>query len=167
MGTTIERAVRDRTGPGLGGLAFDGTPGETWESYRARHAPLAGEILQGLMIYADMRRPRQPAEVVINANAHISGHVSQLAKLLLRLHPAEKETLLARMPAESEERSATNARVIVTARPSQIRSITFADHQIWDLFSEENCPRTWTRSFLIGAMEELVAIRDVVPLGFG
>lgn len=229
--TTIERAVTERTGPGLGGLAFDGAPGETWESYRARHAPLAGEILQGLMLYANMRRPRQPAEVVINANAHISGHVSQLAKLLLRFYPADKEALLARMPLSlvaqiqsrrpialsfpdgfvallrrivedhrltvstncrvtrieplpaggvevgyltgpdgTERRSATYARAVVTVRPAQIREISFAADDVHELFAEENCPRTWTRSFLIRAGEELIEFpaprSGAEPLGF-
>ncbi len=96
--TLIERAVRDRTGPTPDGLAFDRIAGETWESYRARHAPLVGEILQGLTLYANLRRPRQPAETVINANAHICGHVSQLAKLILSLYPARRQQLLDRMP---------------------------------------------------------------------
>jgi hypothetical protein len=226
--TLIERAVRDRTGPGLSGLAFDGRPGETWESHRARLAPLTGEILQGLVMYANMRRPRQPAEVVVNANAHISGHVSQLAKLLLRLHPEEKDALLERMPPSlvaqirsrkpiavsfpdgfvsllrrivadqglrvltdrrvtriaplgsggvrvtyrdgGAERHADYARVVVTARPSQIREISFADPAIAELFSEENCPRVWTRSFLIRVREELIAFPPSrsggEPLGF-
>ncbi|WP_370947990.1 NAD(P)-binding protein [Amycolatopsis sp. cg5] len=201
--TIIEQAVRERRGPGLGGLAFDGTA-ETWETYRARHAPLVGEILQGIALYANMRRPRQPAATVININAHISGHVSQLAKLLLAVFPADRQAMLDRMPpslraqidsrrpiarsfpsgfisflrrivddhgltvttgarvtrvdgrrvtwqSAGVEHSKTYESVIVTARPSQLRE--FLDG---DLFSEKNCPRTWTRSYLVRVHEELI-----------
>ncbi|MFD6157107.1 FAD-dependent oxidoreductase [Nocardia sp. NPDC060256] len=223
----IERALRDRHGPGASGVAFDRVPGETWETYRARHAPLVGEVLQGLVIYANMRRPRQPAETIININAHISGHVSQLAKLVLSLYPAEKAALLARMPqslvaqltshrpvslsfrdgfvsflrriaedhrltvtvnrqvtgiepvqpdgvrvtftADGEQRSAIYARVVVTARPAQIREM-FPEGAIRELFAEQNCPRRWTRSYLIRAREELISFPrrpdSVEPLGF-
>ncbi|MEU7143674.1 FAD-dependent oxidoreductase [Nocardia sp. NPDC046473] len=223
----IERALRDRHGPGASGLAFDGVPGQTWETYRARHAPLVGEVLQGLVIYANMRRPRQPAETVININAHISGHVSQLAKLVLSLNPTEKESLLARMPGslvaqltshrpvslsfregfisflrriaddhrltvtvnsqvsgiepvqpegvrvsytvDGEQHSATYARVVVTARPAQIREM-FPEGAIHEVFAERNCPRQWTRSYLIRVREELISFPhrpdSVEPLGF-
>lgn len=96
--TIIEQAIRGRTGPGIQGLAYDRAPGKTWETYRSRHAPLVGEVLQGLMICANMRRPFQAADTVINANAHICGHVSQMAKLLLSLYPGHKDALLSRMP---------------------------------------------------------------------
>ncbi|MEU1208776.1 FAD-dependent oxidoreductase [Nocardia sp. NPDC005825] len=119
--TIVERAVRARTGPGLDGLAYDRVPGETWESYRARHAPLVGEVLQGLMIYANMRRPRQPADTVINANAHICGHVSQLAKMLLALYPEHRTALLARMP-ESLIAQMNSAKPISLSFPSGFRS---------------------------------------------
>ncbi|WP_433654291.1 FAD-dependent oxidoreductase [Nocardia sp. CA-128927] len=223
----IERAVRNRHAPGMSGLAFDRIPGETWETYRARHAPLVGEVLQGLVIYANMRRPRQPAETIININAHISGHVSQLAKLVLSLYPAQKEALLAQMPpslvaqlsshrpvslsfqagfisflrriaddhrltvtvnsqvtgiepvrpegvrvtsiVDGEQRSAIYSRVVVTARPAQIRNI-FPEGAIHELFAERNCPRAWTRSYLIRAGEELIDFPrrsdSVDPLGF-
>ncbi|MFI7004486.1 FAD-dependent oxidoreductase [Nocardia sp. NPDC050175] len=223
----IERALRDRHGPGASGLAFDRVPGETWETYRARHAPLVGEVLQGLVIYANMRRPRQPAETVININAHISGHVSQLAKLVLSLYPAEKDALLARMPqslvaqltshrpvslsfregfvsflrriaddhrltvtvnsqvtgiepvqpegvrvtytVDGEQRSAIYSRVVVTARPAQIREM-FPEREIRELFAERNCPRRWTRSYLIRVREELISFPrrpdSAEPLGF-
>ncbi|MFB8275414.1 NAD(P)/FAD-dependent oxidoreductase [Nocardia colli] len=223
----IERAMRDRHAPGQSGLAFDHTPGETWETYRARHAPLVGEVLQGLAIYANMRRPRQPAETIININAHISGHVSQLAKLVLSLYSAEKQALLARMPeslvaqlssrrpvslsfhggfvsflrriaddhrltvtvdsqvtriepvpsqgvrvsysANGEQRSALYSRVVVTARPAQIREM-FPAGDIRELFAERNCPRAWTRSYLIRVREERIAFPRRAdsgePLGF-
>lgn len=211
--TIIERAIREKRGPGLNGLAFDGIRGETWETYRARHAPLVGEILQGLTLYANMRRSRQPAETVININAHISGHVSQLAKLLLSIYSIEKSALLERMPPSllaqigsrrpvtlsfrdgfisflrrivddcrltvrtdsrvtrldplpdggvqvtyltgGAERSATYASVVVTARPAQIRDI-FPVGDIHELFAEKNCPRTWTRSYLVRAGESRI-----------
>ncbi|MFI6169927.1 FAD-dependent oxidoreductase [Nocardia sp. NPDC051052] len=223
----IEQAARNRHAPGQSGLAFDGVPGETWETYRARHAPLVGEVLQGLTIYANMRRPRQPAETIININAHINGHVSQLAKLFLSLYPAEKQSLLARMPqsllaqlgsrrpvslsfqagfisflrriaddhrltvavdsqvtgiepigpdgvrvactVHGEQRSAIYSRVVVTARPAQIREM-FPAGDIHDLFAEQNCPRAWTRSYLVRVREELLAyprrLDSGEPLGF-
>lgn len=223
----IERADRERRGPGLDGLAYDRVSGETWESYRARHAPLVGEILQGMMIYANMRRPRQAAETVINANAHISGHVSQLGKMLLSLYPGQREALVGRMPPSllaqmssrrpislgfphgfrsllqrivedhrlevslgcrvtgiealrpneirvtyrenGSERTRTYAHVIVTARPAQIREI-FPSGEIHDLFSERNCPRTWTRSYLIHTPNEPLTFPrrpdSAEPLGF-
>lgn len=223
----IERAAQDRHAPGPNGLAFDRVPGETWETYRARHAPLAGEVLQGLAIYANMRRPRQPAETIININANISGHVSQLAKLVLSLYAAEKQSLLARMPqsliaqlssrrpvslsfhggfvsflrriaddhrldvtvnsqvtriepvprqgvrvtysVNGEQRTALYASVVVTARPAQIREI-FPAGDIHELFAERNCPRAWTRSYLIRVREERIAFPrrsdSVDPLGF-
>ncbi|WP_327140492.1 FAD-dependent oxidoreductase [Nocardia sp. NBC_01327] len=223
----IERAIRDKRGPGLSGLAFDRIPGETWETYRARHTPLVGEILQGLTLYANMRRPRQPAETIININAHISGHVSQLAKMILSLYPAQKQALLERMPqslraqmnsrrpvtvafrhgfisfirqivddcrlevsvdstvtsiepvpgegvrvtytAGGENRSAMYSRVVVTARPAQIRDI-FPAGAVHELFAERNCPRTWTRSYLIKVREELLTFpsrsNSPEPLGF-
>ncbi len=224
--TIIERAVRQRRGPGVNGLAIDASPGETWETYRARHAPLVGEVLQGLMLYANMRRPRQPAATVINANAHISGHVSQLAKLFMSAFPAEKQAMLERMPpslvaqigsrkpitlsfrhgfisllrriiddcelkvrtgcrvtnidplptggvqvtyrAGSQEHNKTYAKVVVTARPAQIREL-FPAGDIHELYAEKNCPRTWTRSYLIRVSEELVKFpaKNVdEPLGF-
>jgi protoporphyrinogen oxidase len=225
--TIIEQARRDRSGPGMRGLAFDRIPGETWESYRARHAPLVGEILQGLVLYANMRRPRQPAETVININAHINGHVSQLAKMMLSLYPADREALLRRMPpslvaqigsrrpvslgfpngfrsllrriaddyrldialrsrvtriescgpetiritwrADGCEHARVYARVIVTGRPSQIRDV-FRTGDIRDLFAERNCPRAWTRSYLIRAGAEPIAFPrragSPEPLGF-
>ncbi|MCU1641262.1 MAG: hypothetical protein JWN03_1537 [Nocardia sp.] len=223
----IEGAVRDRRGPGLSGLAFDRIPGETWETYRARHSPLAGEILQGLTLYANMRRPRQPAETIININAHISGHVSQLAKMMLSLYPAQRQSLLERMPQSlraqmSSRRPVTvgfrrgfisfmrqvvddcrlevsvgsrvtsiepvptegvrvtytaggkyhrtmYSSVVVTARPAQIRNI-FPAGDIHELFAERNCPRTWTRSYLIKAREEIITFprrpNSAEPLGF-
>ncbi|MFC9439854.1 FAD-dependent oxidoreductase [Nocardia sp. NPDC057030] len=223
----IERAARQRHAPGQHGLMFDRVPGETWETYRARHAPLVGEVLQGLAIYANMRRPRQPAETIININANISGHVSQLAKLVLSLHSAQKQSLLARMPpslvaqlgsrrpvslsfrggfvsflrriaddhrltvtvnsrvthiepvppqgvrvtysADGAQRSALYSHVVVTARPAQIRQM-FPAGDIHELFAERNCPRAWTRSYLIRAHEERVAFPrradSVEPLGF-
>ncbi|MEV6559542.1 FAD-dependent oxidoreductase [Nocardia sp. NPDC051756] len=223
----IERAMRDRHAPGQSGLAFDHVPGETWESYRARHAPLVGEALQGLAIYANMRRPRQPAETIININANISGHVSQLAKLVLSLYSTEKQALLARMPqsliaqlssqrpvslsfqggfvsflrriaedhrltvtvdskvtgiepvppqgvrvtytVNGDHRSALYSRVVVTARPAQIREM-FPAGDIHELFAERNCPRAWTRSYLIRVREELITFPrrsdSVEPLGF-
>lgn len=97
--TIIERAMKDRTGPGLGGLAFDRIAGETWESFRARHPPLVGEILQSMTLYANMRRARQPAETVIGVNGYLSGQVSQLAKAVLWAYPEQRESMLARMPA--------------------------------------------------------------------
>ncbi|MCX4091970.1 FAD-dependent oxidoreductase [Nocardia sp. alder85J] len=225
--TIIERARRERSGPGMAGLAFDRIPGETWESYRARHAPLVGEILQGLVLYANMRRPRQPAETVININAHINGHVSQLAKMLLSLYPADRAALLQRMPpslvaqigsrrpvslgfpggfrtllrriaddhglavtlrarvtrieslgpeavrvtwrADGREHSRDCARVVMTGRPSQIREV-FPDSEIRDLFAERNCPRAWTRSYLVRAGAEPIAFPrrpgSPEPLGF-
>ncbi|WP_019926848.1 NAD(P)/FAD-dependent oxidoreductase [Nocardia sp. BMG111209] len=225
--TILERARRDRTGAGLRGLAFDRIPGETWESYRARHAPLVGEILQGLVLYANMRRPRQPAETVVNINAHINGHVSQLAKMMLRLYPADREALLQRMPpslvaqigsrrpvslgfphgfrsllqriaddqrlritlnatvtrieprapeairvtwrADGHDHERIYARVVMTGRPSQIREV-FPTGDIHDLFAERNCPRAWTRSYLIRAGEEPIAFPrrpdSPEPLGF-
>ncbi|MFI5783117.1 FAD-dependent oxidoreductase [Nocardia sp. NPDC051570] len=225
--TIIEQARRDRSGPGMRGLAFDRIPGETWESYRARHPPLVGEILQGLVLYANMRRPRQPAETVININAHINGHIAQLAKMLLSLYPAERAALLARMPpslvaqigsrrpislgfpngfrsllariaddlrldialssrvtrieprgsdtvrvtwcADGREHARDYARVIVTGRPSQIRDV-FDTSDIGDLFAERNCPRAWTRSYLIRAGAEPIAFPrragSPEPLGF-
>ncbi|WP_067701928.1 NAD(P)/FAD-dependent oxidoreductase [Nocardia jejuensis] len=223
----IERAVRNRRGPGLAGLDFDRTPGETWETYRTRHAPLVGEILQGLTLYSNMRRPRQPAETVININAHISGHVSQLAKMLLSAYPAQREELLTRMPetliaqmssrrpvsrsfrqgfitmlrriveecrlqvslnsrvtrvepvrdgevlltytADGVERTRTFSRVIITARPAQIRDM-FPAGDIHELFSERNCPRAWTRSYLFRVPGELITFPRRAgadePLGF-
>ncbi len=223
----IEKARQDRSGPGLRGLAFDRIPGETWESYRARHAPLVGEILQGLVLYANMRRPRQPAETVVNINAHINGHVSQLAKMMLRLYPEAREALLQRMPpslvaqigsrrpvslgfpngfrsllrriaddhqldialrsrvtrieplgpekirvawrADGREHERVYARVIMTGRPSQIRDV-FPTGDIHDLFAERNCPRAWTRSYLIRAGAEPIAFPrragSPEPLGF-
>lgn len=95
----IEGAVKNRTGPGLTGLCFERAPGETWETFRARHPPLVGEILQSIMLYANMRRVGQPAECVIGANAFLSGNVSQLAKAMLAAFPEHKERQLARMPA--------------------------------------------------------------------
>ncbi|WP_330181671.1 FAD-dependent oxidoreductase [Nocardia sp. NBC_01503] len=225
--TIIERAIRESRGPGMHGLVFDRVPGETWETYRARHAPLVGELLQGLTLYANMRRPRQPAETVININAHISGHVSQLAKMILSLYPAQREALLARMPhsllAQMSSRrpvtmslrqgfisllrrmiadhdlnirvgtrvtsiepvapegvrvgyttaegtgAATYARVIVTARPAQIRDI-FPTGEIHDLFGEGNCPRAWTRSYLVKVADEIIGFprkpNSPEPLGF-
>jgi hypothetical protein len=94
----IEGALKNKTGSGQYGLAFDRLPGETWESFRARHAPLVGEILQSLLFYANIRRVGQIAESVINVNAHISGQISQLAKLILVCYPQHKDLLLARMP---------------------------------------------------------------------
>ncbi|WP_405164145.1 NAD(P)-binding protein [Nocardia sp. NBC_01499] len=223
----IERALSGKHGPGVSGLAFDRVEGETWETYRARHAPLVGEVLQGLVIYANMRRPGQPAETIININAHISGHVSQLAKLVLSLYPAQKQSLLARMPqslvaqlssrrpvslsfrrgfisflrqiaddhrltvtvnsrvtgiepvqpegvrvtwtVDGEQRSAIYSRVVVSTRPAQIRDI-FPEGDIHDLFAERNCPRAWTRSYLIRAREELISFPrkpdSDEPLGF-
>ncbi|WP_194853085.1 FAD-dependent oxidoreductase [Nocardia sp. SYP-A9097] len=225
--TIIERAIRESRGPGLNGLAFDRVPGETWETYRARHAPLVGEILQGLTLYANMRRPRQPAETVININAHISGHVSQLAKMILSLYPGQRAALLARMPesllaqmgshrpvtrslrhgfisllrrigedhglrvelgtrvtaiepvapegirvsytAGGTTGDAIYSRVILTARPAQIRDI-FPAGEIHDLFAEHNCPRAWTRSYLIKVSEEIIGFprkpNSPEPLGF-
>ncbi|QBS39102.1 NAD(P)/FAD-dependent oxidoreductase [Nocardia sp. CS682] len=225
--TILEQAIRNRTAPGPGGLAFDRIPGETWETYRARHAPLVGEVLQGLAIYANMRRPRQPAETIININAHICGHVSQLAKLILSLYPSEKQALLARMPAslvaqmgsrrpvsvsfpqgfvsflrqvlddhrlavtvnsrvtgiepvpaegvrvtytvDGAPRSAIYSRVVVTTRATQIREI-FRTGEIHELFAERNCPRAWTRSYLIRVPEEILAFPrrpdSPEPLGF-
>ncbi|PXX71149.1 flavin-dependent amine oxidoreductase [Nocardia tenerifensis] len=205
-------------------MAFDRIPGETWETYRARHSPLVGEALQGLVLYANMRRPRQPAETVININAHISGHVSQLVKLALSLYPARRQDLLDRMPPSllaqlssrrpvslsfrrgfvsflrriaddhrlqvrpdskvtgvepvapegvrvtvDDGRSAIYARVVVTTRPTQIRDL-FPTGDIHELFAERNCPRAWTRSYLIRADEELIDFPrrpDAdAPLGF-
>ncbi|MFF2549427.1 FAD-dependent oxidoreductase [Nocardia sp. NPDC058058] len=225
--TIIERALRDKRGPGLNGLAFDRVPGETWETYRARHAPLIGEVLQGITLYANMRRPLQPAETVININAHISGHVSQLAKMILSLYPAQRTELLARLPesllaqmsskrpvtlsmrhgfisllrrivadralnvrldarvtaieplaperirvaydSDGAQRDAEYARVIITARPAQIRDI-FPGGDIHELFAERDCPRTWTRSYLIKATGELISFprkpNAPEPLGF-
>lgn len=211
--TIIEGAIRNKRGPGPNGLAFDRVLGETWETYRARHAPLVGEILQGLTLYANMRRPRQPAETVININAHISGHVSQLAKMMLSMYPAQRESLLQRLPAsllaqmssrrpitlsfpqgfisfmqrivednqleiklghrvtaiepvasksvqvsftaDGKQHSAVYERVVVTARPAQIREI-FPTGGIRELFAEPNCPRLWTRSYLIRVPEEII-----------
>ncbi|MFE6861547.1 NAD(P)-binding protein [Nocardia sp. NPDC057668] len=221
----IERAVRAKHGPGLSGLNFDRVPGETWETWRARHAPLVGEVLQGIALYANMRRPRQPVETIININAHISGHVSQLAKMLLSLHSGRRAELLARMPASlvaqigsrrpvtlsfrrgfisflrrivddnrleiqvnsrvtaiepvgprqvrvtwqrsGAEHSAIYSHVVVTVRPTQIREI-FPRGDIHDLFAERNCPRTWTRSYLIKAPEDIVTFPTTAPdpLGF-
>lgn len=95
----IEAAIKNKTGPGLTGLSFERSPGETWETFRARHPPLVGAILQSIMLYANMRRVGQPAECVIGANAFLSGNVSQLAKALLAAFPDQKERQLARMPA--------------------------------------------------------------------
>lgn len=221
----IERAVRAKHGPGLAGLNFDRVPGETWESWRARRAPLVGEVLQGIALYANMRRPRQPVETIININAHISGHVSQLAKMLLTLHSGRRAELLDRMPpslvaqigsrrpvtlsfrhgfisflrrmlrdhelevqvnsrvtaiepvgprrvrvswrAGAESRSAIYSRVVVTARPTQIREI-FPRGELHDLFSERNCPRTWTRSYLIKVPGDIITFPTNAPdpLGF-
>lgn len=95
----IERAIRDRTGPGLDGLAFDRIAGETWETFRARHPPLVGQILTSMLLYANMRRPGQPVETVIAANGHLSGHVSQMAKAILTAYPQHRDLIIARMPA--------------------------------------------------------------------
>lgn len=225
--TIIERAVRDKHGPGIAGLNFDRIPGETWETYRARHAPLVGELLQGITLYANMRRPRQPAETIININAHISGHISQLAKLILSLYPEQRAALLARMPesllaqmssrlpvtlsmrygfisllhrmvadldlrvrvnspviaieplaperirvttrVDGEPQESVYSRVIVTARPAQIREI-FPAGEIHQMFAERNCPRTWTRSYLIKVADEIIEFprkpNSPEPLGF-
>ncbi|GAB2550963.1 NAD(P)/FAD-dependent oxidoreductase [Nocardia heshunensis] len=225
--TIIEGAVRDRRGPGMNGLAFDRRAGETWETYRARHAPLVGEVLQGLTLYANMRRPRQPAESVININAHISGHVSQLAKMMLSAYPGQRESLLKRLPeslvaqmnsplpvtlsfrrgfidllrrivadnrievmvdapvTQIESLGAEGVRVsyrhagvacaalysqvVITTRPTQIREM-FQGGEIRELFDERNCPRAWTRSYLIRVRNELITfprgVDDPEPLGF-
>lgn len=174
-----------------------------------------------------MRRPRQPAETIININAHINGHISQLAKLFLSLYPAEKQSLLARMPqsliaqlgsrrpvslsfqagfisflrriaddhgltvtvdsqvtdiepvepegvrvtytTHGDQRSAIYSRVVVTARPAQIREM-FPKGDIHDLFAERHCPRAWTRSYLVRVREELIdyprRTDSDEPLGF-
>jgi hypothetical protein len=179
------------------------------------------------VLYANMRRPRQPAETVVNINAHINGHVSQLAKMMLKMYPADREALLQRMPpslvaqlgsrrpvslgfpngfrsllqriaddhklditlnspvtrietvapesirvthrTDGTEHTRTYSRVVVTARPSQIREL-FRTGEIHDLFAERNCPRAWTRSYLLRAGEEPITFprrpNSPEPLGF-
>jgi hypothetical protein len=215
--TLIERAVRDRTGPGMKGLTFDRIAGETWETFRARHAPLVGEVLQSMTLYANMRRALQPAETVININAHLSGQVSQLAKAVLSAYPDHRERMLARIPAsliaqmssdrpisasfstgfnsflqrivrdcrleimldamvvgiealqpgsievtflrgagdDREKLSKTYERLLVSTRPMQTRQI-MAGEDIRELFSDQSCPPTWTRSYLIKPHGEVI-----------
>lgn len=225
----IERAMRERTGPGLAGLAFDRIPGETWENFRMRQPPLVGEILQSMTLYANMRRVGQPAETVIGTNGHLSGHVSQLTKAVLAAFPEHRDDMLARMPASLREQissdrpiarsfpggfnrfmqkiirdchlevmldtrvvdlepsrsggvrvtlargiqgdrvTKTYPRVLVTSRPAQTREM-FADDDIRALFSEKNCPQTWTRSYLVKVRDEVLpfpsAGDDEESLGF-
>jgi NAD(P)-binding Rossmann-like domain len=220
----IERAARDRTGPGLQGLSFDRIPGETWETFRARHPPLVGEILQSMTLYANMRRLGQPAETVIGSNACLSGNVSQIAKAVLAVYPDHRESMLARMPAslraqigserpialslpsgfnsfmqkivrdcrlsimldtrvvlvDAGSRGAvdvmlrrgpdgelfckTYERVLVTSKPRETREM-FADADIRELFSEPNCPTTWTRSYLVKAREEALPFPQSASAG--
>jgi hypothetical protein len=99
----IERAMRERTGPGLAGLAFDRIPGETWENFRMRQPPLVGEILQSMTLYANMRRVGQPAETVIGTNGHLSGHVSQGCARGLPRPPRRHARAHARVAARADQ----------------------------------------------------------------